>query len=62
MLWQSDAVKHLPQDSMGDGGLYTLCADVLLIVSILVLFVLKFGKGWRERSDGETEKGLNDTG
>ncbi|KAG9318305.1 hypothetical protein JVU11DRAFT_389 [Chiua virens] len=39
------------QDSIGDGGLYTFWAGLMLIMEVLVLLTLKFGKKWRERSE-----------
>jgi len=44
------------QNSIGDGGLYTFWAGLLAIVDILVLLVLKFGKGWRETDERNATK------
>jgi len=39
------------QDSIGDGGLYTFWAGLLIIMGTLILLVLKFGQHWRERCE-----------
>ncbi|KAF9220514.1 vacuolar DHA amino acid exporter [Gyrodon lividus] len=44
------------QDTMGDGGLYTLWACVMLIGELMILLVLYKGKQWRQASI-EKEKG-----
>ncbi|KAG1879247.1 vacuolar DHA amino acid exporter [Suillus subluteus] len=38
------------QDSIGDGGLYTLWAGLLVIANCLILLVLYKGRKWREAS------------
>ncbi|KAF9230561.1 MFS general substrate transporter [Melanogaster broomeanus] len=38
------------QDALGDGGLYTLWAGLMLIAQLLILLVLYRGKQWREAS------------
>ncbi|KIJ10880.1 hypothetical protein PAXINDRAFT_85372 [Paxillus involutus ATCC 200175] len=38
------------QDAMGDGGLYTLWAAVMLLAELMILLVLYKGKQWREAS------------
>ncbi|KAF9235667.1 MFS general substrate transporter [Melanogaster broomeanus] len=38
------------QDALGDGGLYTLWAGLMLIAQLLILLVLYKGKQWREAS------------
>ncbi|KAG2034587.1 MFS general substrate transporter [Suillus americanus] len=43
------------QDSIGDGGLYTLWAGLLVIADCLILLVLHKGRKWREAS-AEREK------
>jgi hypothetical protein len=45
----------LPQDRIGDGGLYVFWAGLLVIMGMLVLLVLKFGNQWREKCE-EAEK------
>jgi hypothetical protein len=45
------------QDVIGDGGLYTLWAGLMLFAELLVLLVLYKGKQWREASiDAEKRK------
>lgn len=43
------------QDSIGDGGLYTLWGGLLIITECIILVVLYKGRKWREASD-EREK------
>ncbi|KAG1908747.1 vacuolar DHA amino acid exporter [Suillus fuscotomentosus] len=43
------------QDSIGDGGLYTLWAGLMVITNCIILLVLYKGKTWREAS-AEREK------
>lgn len=43
------------QDSIGDGGLYTLWAGLVIITECIILLVLYKGRKWREASD-EREK------
>ncbi|KAF9478176.1 MFS general substrate transporter [Pholiota conissans] len=43
------------QDALGDGGLYTLIAGLMVIVDILILLLIGKGSEWRERAE-ETEK------
>ena len=50
-LWRRLIDSPLPQNSIGDGGLYTFWAGLLAIVDILILLVFKFGKQWRERCE-----------
>ncbi|KIJ09032.1 Drug:H+ antiporter-1 family protein [Paxillus involutus ATCC 200175] len=38
------------QDAMGDGGLYTLWAGLMLLAELMILLVLYRGKQWREAS------------
>ncbi|KAF9234682.1 MFS general substrate transporter [Melanogaster broomeanus] len=38
------------QDALGDGGLYTLWAGLMVIAQLLILLVLYRGKQWREAS------------
>jgi hypothetical protein len=42
--------SHAVQDGIGDGGLYTLWAGLMLLAEFLVLLVLYKGKQWREAS------------
>ncbi|KAG0704803.1 vacuolar DHA amino acid exporter [Suillus ampliporus] len=45
------------QDSIGDGGMYTLWAGLLVVTECLILLVLYKGKEWREASvEQETQK------
>ena len=39
------------QDSLGDGGLYTLWAGILVLCELLLLLVLLRGGAWREAAD-----------
>jgi Na+/melibiose symporter-like transporter len=39
------------QDSMGDGGLYTLWAGILVLCELLFLLVQLRGGAWREAAD-----------
>ncbi|KAF8546911.1 MFS general substrate transporter [Imleria badia] len=43
------------QDAIGDGGLYTLWAGLMLLAELMILLVLYKGKEWRE-ADIEVEK------
>ncbi|KAH9028700.1 major facilitator superfamily domain-containing protein [Lactarius pseudohatsudake] len=43
------------QDSMGDGGLYTLWAGILVLSELMLLLVLRRGGAWREAAE-ECEK------
>ncbi|KAG1763051.1 MFS general substrate transporter [Suillus occidentalis] len=47
------------QDSIGDGGLYTLWAGLVIITECIILLVLYKGRKWREASD-EREKQKQD--
>jgi len=38
------------QDAIGDGGLYTLWAGLMLLAELMILLVLYKGKQWREAS------------
>ena len=42
--------SHIVQDAIGDGGLYTLWAGVMLLAELMILLVLWKGKQWREAS------------
>ena len=45
------------QDAIGDGGLYTLWAGLMLLAELMILLVLWRGKKWREASiDAEKRK------
>ncbi|KAI9569106.1 major facilitator superfamily domain-containing protein [Boletus coccyginus] len=44
------------QHRIGDGGLYTFWAGLLVITDILVLLVLKFGNRWREKCEEAESK------
>lgn len=45
------------QNSIGDGGLYTIWAGLLGIVAVLILILLKKGEEWRKK-DLEKESRL----
>lgn len=45
---------YTSQDALGDGGLYTAWAGILVIVELLILLVLRKGESWRKESE---EKG-----
>lgn len=38
------------QDAIGDGGLYTLWAGLMLLAELIILLVIWRGKQWREAS------------
>lgn len=45
------------QDAIGDGGLYTLWAGLMLLAELMILLVLYKGKQWREADiDAENRK------
>ncbi|KIJ69623.1 hypothetical protein HYDPIDRAFT_106262 [Hydnomerulius pinastri MD-312] len=46
------------QDAIGDGGLYTLWGGLLIIMEILVLAVLKYGKEWRESCEEQERENI----
>ena len=46
------------QNSMGDGGLYTLWAGILVLCELLLLLVRLRGGAWREAAD-ECERTQN---
>jgi hypothetical protein len=39
------------QDAIGDGGLYTIWAGILIIVELIILLVVWKGKEWREEAE-----------
>jgi hypothetical protein len=39
------------QDSLGDGGLYTLWAGLMVIASLFILLTMAKGAHWRELAD-----------
>jgi Na+/melibiose symporter-like transporter len=39
------------QDAIGDGGLYTMWACLLIIVELMILLVVWKGKDWREQAE-----------
>ncbi|KAF8192455.1 major facilitator superfamily domain-containing protein [Pholiota molesta] len=43
------------QDALGDGGLYTLIAGLMVLVGVLILLLITKGSDWRERAQ-EREK------
>ena len=48
---------RIVQDAIGDGGLYTLWAGLMLFAELMILLVLWKGKQWREASiDAENRK------
>ena len=49
--------SRIVQDAIGDGGLYTLWAGLMLLAELMILLVLWKGKQWREASiDAEKQK------
>ncbi|KAF9483597.1 MFS general substrate transporter [Pholiota conissans] len=53
------AVITVPlQDALGDGGLYTLLAGLMVIVDILILLLIARGSDWREKAE-EMERRKN---
>ncbi|KIK42718.1 hypothetical protein CY34DRAFT_757045 [Suillus luteus UH-Slu-Lm8-n1] len=44
------------QNALGDGGLYTAWAGVLIVTELLVLLVLRKGESWRRESEEEESK------
>lgn len=44
------------QDAIGDGGLYTAWAGLLLLAELMILLVLYKGRGWRETSNEEERR------
>ena len=49
--------SRIVQDAIGDGGLYTLWAGLMLLAELMILLVLWKGKQWRETSiDAEKQK------
>ncbi|KAG1745207.1 major facilitator superfamily domain-containing protein [Suillus lakei] len=47
------------QDALGDGGLYTAWAGVLVVTELLVLLVLHKGESWRRESEERELKSVN---
>lgn len=47
------------QDSIGDGGLYTLWGGLLIITECIILVVLYKGRKWREASDEREKRKLD---
>ncbi|KAJ8597215.1 vacuolar DHA amino acid exporter [Rhizopogon salebrosus TDB-379] len=47
------------QDSIGDGGLYTLWAGVIVVTECLILLVLYKGRKWREASVEQEKQKLD---
>jgi MFS family permease len=47
------------QDTIGDGGLYTLWAGMMVVVQCMILLVLYKGKNWREISLEREKPKLN---
>ncbi|KAG1809824.1 MFS general substrate transporter [Suillus plorans] len=48
------------QDSIGDGGLYTLWAGLMVITNCIILLVLYKGRKWREASAEREKRKLDD--
>ncbi|KAF9220501.1 MFS general substrate transporter [Gyrodon lividus] len=48
------------QDAIGDGGLYTLWAGVMLIGELMILLIIYKGKQWREASIEREKEGPDD--
>jgi hypothetical protein len=47
---------YASQNALGDGGLYTAWAGILVVVELLVLLVIRKGESWRKESE-ENESG-----
>ncbi|KAG1830025.1 vacuolar DHA amino acid exporter [Suillus variegatus] len=47
------------QDSIGDGGLYTLWAGLMIITNCIILLVLYKGRKWREASAEQEKRKLD---
>jgi hypothetical protein len=48
---RADASILSVQDTLGDGGLYTAWAGVLIVMELSVLLVLRKGESWRRESE-----------
>ncbi|KAG1745209.1 major facilitator superfamily domain-containing protein [Suillus lakei] len=48
------------QDALGDGGLYTVWAGVLVMTELLVMLVLRKGESWRRESEEREREILSD--
>jgi hypothetical protein len=53
----ADASLLPKQDALGDGGLYTAWAGILIVMELLVMLVLRKGESWRRESE-ERECGI----
>ena len=51
---------YVSQNSLGDGGLYTAWAGVLVIMELLILLVLRKGESWRRESEEREREILSD--
>lgn len=47
------------QDALGDGGLYTAWAGVLVVMELLVVLVLRKGESWRRESEERERETLS---
>lgn len=47
---------YASQDALGDGGLYTAWAGILVVMELLILLVLRKGESWRKESEEKEEK------
>lgn len=47
------------QDAIGDGGLYTLWAGLIIVAECMILLVLYKGRDWREASVEQEKQKLN---
>ncbi|KAG2352994.1 MFS general substrate transporter [Suillus spraguei] len=50
------------QDAIGDGGLYTLWAGLIIVAECMILLVLYKGRDWREASVEQEKQKLNAKG
>jgi Na+/melibiose symporter-like transporter len=46
------------QDTIGDGGLYSLWAGLLVVMELMILVVIRRGQHWREEAEKRERKHL----
>jgi Na+/melibiose symporter-like transporter len=46
------------QDTIGDGGLYSLWAGLLVVMELMILLVIRRGQRWREEAEKRERKDL----
>lgn len=44
-------LANISQDGIGDGGMYTLWAAVVIVGELMILLVAWKGRQWRERAE-----------